>query len=134
MLVLSRKPEETIQIGNDITITIIKTKGKNVRIGIEAPKEMRIVRGELPRMDKTSETNTTLPLDGRPLSSAHSNSRCPSQVGCKDEFNDSSSATDSNDGLDHHSRRSPSTDRWTVTSMRQRVRMAQMTKTSSSLD
>ena len=47
MLVLTRKPQETIQIGDNITITIIKTKGKAVRIGIEAPKDISVLRGEL---------------------------------------------------------------------------------------
>lgn len=47
MLVLTRKPQEKIQIGDNITITIIKTKGKAVRIGIEAPKDIAVLRGEL---------------------------------------------------------------------------------------
>lgn len=56
MLVLSRKANETIQIGDDITIKIIETKGDTVRIGIEAPKSVDIVRGEL--LLSLSETNT----------------------------------------------------------------------------
>lgn len=47
MLVLTRKPQEKIQIGDDITITVIKTKGKGVRIGIEAPGHVPVLRGEL---------------------------------------------------------------------------------------
>ncbi|TWT48795.1 carbon storage regulator [Botrimarina hoheduenensis] len=47
MLVLTRKAQETIQIGNDITITVIKTKGKAVRLGIQAPAEVAVLRGEL---------------------------------------------------------------------------------------
>lgn len=47
MLVLTRKPQETIRIGKDITITVIKTKGQGVRIGIEAPSEVSVLRGEL---------------------------------------------------------------------------------------
>lgn len=45
MLVLSRKPKETIQIGDDITVTILNFKGGAVRIGIDAPKEVKIKRG-----------------------------------------------------------------------------------------
>ncbi len=45
MLVLTRKPQEKIQIGDNITITIIKTKGKAVRLGIEAPKDVPVLRG-----------------------------------------------------------------------------------------
>lgn len=47
MLVLTRKQQEKIQIGAEITITILKTKGSSVRIGIEAPETVSVLRGEL---------------------------------------------------------------------------------------
>ena len=47
MLVLTRKHQEKIRIGDNITITILKTKGKAVRVGIEAPADIAVVRGEL---------------------------------------------------------------------------------------
>lgn len=47
MLVLTRKHQEKIRIGEHITITILKTKGKTVRLGIEAPAEIPVIRGEL---------------------------------------------------------------------------------------
>jgi carbon storage regulator CsrA len=47
MLVLTRKHQEKIRIGENITITILKTKGKAVRVGIEAPAEIAVIRGEL---------------------------------------------------------------------------------------
>ena len=47
MLVLTRKKEETLQVGNDITLTILKIKGNSVQIGIEAPRHVRVLRGEL---------------------------------------------------------------------------------------
>lgn len=47
MLVLTRKHQEKIRIGDNITITILKTKGKAVRVGIEAPSDVSVVRGEL---------------------------------------------------------------------------------------
>lgn len=47
MLVLSRKVHEQIKIGNDVVITIVRVKGGTVRIGIEAPEEVPIRRGEL---------------------------------------------------------------------------------------
>ena len=54
MLVLSRKPGQRIQIGNDITVTIVKTRGRAVRLGIDAPRHVRIVRNELPPLaDRT---------------------------------------------------------------------------------
>ncbi len=45
MLVLSRKSQETIKIGDDIEIRIIEVKGDTVRIGIDAPKSVDILRG-----------------------------------------------------------------------------------------
>lgn len=56
MLVLSRKENETIKIGDDIEIRILEVKGDTVRIGIEAPKSVDILRGEL--ILSISETNT----------------------------------------------------------------------------
>ena len=59
MLVLSRKEGERIQIGDQITVVIAKIAGNRVSIGIEAPRELKVVRGELEWHDVPS----TLPLD-----------------------------------------------------------------------
>ncbi|WP_040287096.1 carbon storage regulator CsrA [Sporosarcina koreensis] len=56
MLVLSRKPNESIKIGDNIELKIIEIKGDTVRIGIEAPKSVEILRGEL--VQSISESNT----------------------------------------------------------------------------
>ena len=47
MLVLSRKLQEQIRIDDRITVTILRTRGNTVRVGIEAPREVRVTRGEL---------------------------------------------------------------------------------------
>ncbi|RJQ55742.1 MAG: carbon storage regulator [Nitrospiraceae bacterium] len=47
MLVLTRKSDESIKIGDDITITIVEIKGNSVRLGIKAPARMKIYRDEL---------------------------------------------------------------------------------------
>jgi len=47
MLVLTRKYQEKIRIGDNITITVLRMKGKAVRLGIEAPTDVPVVRGEL---------------------------------------------------------------------------------------
>ncbi len=48
MLVLSRKIQQEIVIGENVRITVLQIKGNSVRIGIDAPREVRVVRGELP--------------------------------------------------------------------------------------
>jgi len=47
MLVLSRKQSQRIKIGDDVVITVVKMQGDRVRIGIEAPEGIRILRTEL---------------------------------------------------------------------------------------
>lgn len=47
MLVLTRRPGESLMIGDDVELTILGTKGYQVRIGIEAPKEVSVHREEI---------------------------------------------------------------------------------------
>ena len=47
MLVLSRRASEAIHIGSDIVIVVLGIKGNQVRIGIEAPKNVRVDREEV---------------------------------------------------------------------------------------
>lgn len=47
MLVVSRKPGERILIGEKIAITVVKISGGGVRIGVEAPAELSVLREEL---------------------------------------------------------------------------------------
>jgi carbon storage regulator len=47
MLVLTRKVNERIQIGQDVTITIVRIGPMSVRVGIDAPPHTEILRGEL---------------------------------------------------------------------------------------
>jgi carbon storage regulator CsrA len=54
MLVLTRKLDEQIRIGQDVTITIVKLRGNTVRIGIEAPRGVDVRRGELPPKESGS--------------------------------------------------------------------------------
>lgn len=51
MLVLSRKVDERIQVGDDVTITIVRIGPVSVRIGIDAPQHMNIVRTELTELE-----------------------------------------------------------------------------------
>ena len=47
MLILSRKTDQQIKIGDDITITIIEIRGDQVKIGVEAPKNVKVFRQEV---------------------------------------------------------------------------------------
>lgn len=61
MLVLSRKPGESICIGDDIIITLVRVSGSAARIGVTAPRNVKIVRSELEKEEhdhSTSETGT----------------------------------------------------------------------------
>lgn len=69
MLVLTRKKDETIQIGDSIVIKVISTGRGKVKIGVEAPGTVRVLRGELAQVvqdkanrmsDSFSQTETTL--------------------------------------------------------------------------
>ncbi len=55
MLVLTRKSDESINLGDDITITVIEVKGNSVRLGIKAPTNLRIYRKEI--YDKIKKEN-----------------------------------------------------------------------------
>jgi carbon storage regulator len=52
MLVLSRKKNESILINGNVTVTIVDIRGDNIRIGIEAPKDVSIDREEIARAKK----------------------------------------------------------------------------------
>jgi carbon storage regulator len=47
MLILSRKSNESIVIGDNIRITVASIRGRYVRVGVEAPKDIAILREEL---------------------------------------------------------------------------------------
>lgn len=75
MLILSRTPGTSIVIGNDITVTVLGVSGRQVRIGIAAPRDVRVDREEI-REKINAEgahhaapdtTRTVAPQYGRPL-------------------------------------------------------------------
>jgi len=55
MLVLTRKRNEMIRVGNNVVIKIIKTGKGSVKIGIEAPANVRVLRGELAPFEESEE-------------------------------------------------------------------------------
>lgn len=66
MLALSRKKKEALIINNNIEITILEIKGEQVKIGIEAPKEVPIYRKEVyvQIQEANAEAMNTVNLDG----------------------------------------------------------------------
>ncbi len=55
MLVLTRRTDESICLGEDITITVLSVESDKVKIGITAPREMKILRKEL--MEEVTSAN-----------------------------------------------------------------------------
>lgn len=66
MLVLTRKPGEQILIGDDIKIFITDIQGNKVRIGIDAPRSVKIVRHELQVEQVGKQTDVSVSLPGFP--------------------------------------------------------------------
>jgi carbon storage regulator len=58
MLVLTRRESERIKLGNSIILTVIRVSGDRVRLGIEAPPDVLVLREEL----QTQQPATTLPV------------------------------------------------------------------------
>jgi len=61
MLVLSRKPNQSIHIGDDIVVVVLDVRGNRVCLGIEAPANVGIRRGEL-----EPQSNVAAPIDHLP--------------------------------------------------------------------
>lgn len=49
MLILTRRSGESVMIGGDVLVTVLEARGKQIRIGIEAPKNIRVMREEVYR-------------------------------------------------------------------------------------
>lgn len=60
MLVLTRKPKQQIMIGDHITINIVEIQGDNVRIAIDAPRDLKIYRGEIYRAIQEENRNAAV--------------------------------------------------------------------------
>ncbi len=58
MLVLTRKAAETIQIGDQVVVKVIRTGKGTVKIGIEAPNDVRVIRGELATASESALVTT----------------------------------------------------------------------------
>jgi carbon storage regulator len=71
MLVLTRKLMEKLYIGDDICITVVRLEGGQVRLGIEAPREIAVVRAELVPERATSAPRGVAPNGHRSPRAVH---------------------------------------------------------------
>lgn len=55
MLILTRRVGETLMIGDDVSVTVLAVKGNQVRIGVDAPKEVAVHREEIYERIKKEE-------------------------------------------------------------------------------
>ncbi len=63
MLALTRKVGERIVIGDSIVVTVVSIKGDNIRLAIEAPKEVKIYRGEIFDAIVAENQQAAVPMD-----------------------------------------------------------------------
>ena len=61
MLVLSRKESQRIRLGDSIVVTIVKISGDKVRVGIEAPADVLVLRDELEARSDAAQTAAASP-------------------------------------------------------------------------
>jgi carbon storage regulator len=71
MLILTRRVGETLMVGDEVTVTVLGVKGNQVRIGVNAPKEVAVHREEIyDRIRKEQETDEELASSSEEMDSA----------------------------------------------------------------
>ncbi len=71
MLVLSRKPDETIVIGDEIKVSVLSVRGKQVRLGIDAPRDVAVNREEIHQRIEASLQNADIDADNAKIAKTY---------------------------------------------------------------
>lgn len=77
MLILTRRVGETVMIGNDVTVTILGVKGNQVRVGVNAPRDVAVHREEIferiKREEQDGGATSARPASAAPRSNGNGN-------------------------------------------------------------
>jgi carbon storage regulator len=83
MLILTRRVGETVMIGNDVTVTVLGVKGNQVRVGVNAPRDVAVHREEIFERIKREEhdgSGTATPTKSNTQASARSNGHATNSI------------------------------------------------------
>ena len=69
MLILTRRVGESLMIGDNVTVTVLGVKGNQVRVGVEAPKDVAVYRRELYERIRTAKAAPAEHTNGDPAAS-----------------------------------------------------------------
>ena len=83
MLVLTRRPHQSIHIGDDIVVTVLEVKGDQIRIGISAPRDVQVHREEVLQALTQANRSAVLPAgaDALPALPARPKPQAPAAAG-----------------------------------------------------
>ena len=70
MLVLSRKERQRIKLGDSIIVTVVRVSGEKVRLGIEAPSDILVLREELDEFSEAKVETTSVAEPAKPAEQA----------------------------------------------------------------
>ena len=84
MLILSRRLGESVTIGDDIVVTVVGVSGNQIRLGISAPKDVRVLREEIYKVIQKDNKSATNAADSRRGEGTRKQLRGKTQEGSND--------------------------------------------------